>query len=432
MFWGVLAGMKRKNPEKKEKGIPVWLLLLAGVSLAVVSLLVQPFQQAGERENSKALQTEEISQENPEEYHSSENRELLEIEELDLVIATLQEEYDRSDSDLKEVLEKVHHLQNRQEALQKELETLQAVTEFKLLKADRLVLMQKKSQELRAIHRELEQIRTVRETLQRQTDEKGSQLETLLDQRALLWQDLLEIQQTEASSDFREGGSPRKNALIDGKSMWAREGLLENSGGLNSDQDQKKACLPYALDEIDEDAALSASLDWLVPASGSLSAGTWAYPSGSMHLGMDLALPLYTPLKAPADSIVLYANAPVESTGGYLGNWSGWPQGGGNTLALAVNVRGRLYAVTFAHLSSSLRVKPGQTIKQSDIIALSGNSGNSTGPHTHIEVFEIHVSLQELVSFFSRSADFSFGCGFSQPGSSAIGTRVRPEELFFT
>lgn len=165
--------------------------------------------------------------------------------------------------------------------------------------------------------------------------------------------------------------------------------------------------------------------------SGYISAGTWAYPSGALHLGMDLALPMYTPLYAPADGVILYAATPVGDAGGYLGNWSGWPYGGGNTICMLCLSNGRLYGISFCHLSSRVVVRASQMVRQGDILAYSGNTGNSTGPHTHIELFDIQVSFQEAVAYFQRSADFSFGTGWTTPATcSAIGCRRRPELYF--
>lgn len=163
---------------------------------------------------------------------------------------------------------------------------------------------------------------------------------------------------------------------------------------------------------------------------GYISAGTWSYPHGGMHLGMDLALALYSNIYAPANGIVLYADTSYNSNDGYLGNMEGWPYGGGNTLCVIVSIQEKLYALTFAHLSNTIYVAPGQQFSQGDVLALSGNSGNSTGGHTHIEVFELHASLEQEVSYFQQGADFSFGCGWDAPHTQSIwATRIRPEEV---
>ena len=62
--------------------------------------------------------------------------------------------------------------------------------------------------------------------------------------------------------------------------------------------------------------------------------------------------------------------------------------------------------------------------------ALPIYAGNSTGPHTHVEICELTMSLEEAVSYFLDTADFSFGTGWDTPGAcSQMACRMRPEQL---
>lgn len=85
------------------------------------------------------------------------------------------------------------------------------------------------------------------------------------------------------------------------------------------------------------------------------------------HQGMDFSAPTGTE---------------VFATGNAKVKFSGWKQGYGNTVILD---HGFGYETLYAHLYKSL-VRKGQKVRRSDIIALVGNTGKSTGPHLHYEV----------------------------------------------
>jgi murein DD-endopeptidase MepM/ murein hydrolase activator NlpD len=85
------------------------------------------------------------------------------------------------------------------------------------------------------------------------------------------------------------------------------------------------------------------------------------------HPGIDIAVPVGTPIHAADRGIVLFA----ASYGGY-GNFTCI----GHTKALTT---------CYAHQSQFL-VGPGQLVDKGQVIGLVGMTGNSTGPHLHFEV----------------------------------------------
>lgn len=90
--------------------------------------------------------------------------------------------------------------------------------------------------------------------------------------------------------------------------------------------------------------------------------GVW-----EMHNGIDLGCPTGTTLLAPADGVVEYE-----------GRFSGY----GNMLMLQ---SGQHMTLVFGHLKSFI-AKKGQSVKRGQVIALTDNTGWSTGPHLHFEV----------------------------------------------
>ena len=276
----------------------------------------------------------------------------------------------------------------------------------------------------------LEQSLLIQKQLKKRTKEKKTVYISRLERAKKQWksyqlrlsscQEELEKRFSDDYSTYKEGGHPSDEGLILGNED------LPSFGGYISLQKEKRACPEFNIENLE---SFSSSWQSIVP-NGFISAGTWQYPSGGLHLGLDIATPLFSPIYAPANGIILYAHAPVSSNNGYLGNYCGWPLGGGNTIATIMAVGNQLYGVTFAHLSNQLCVKAGQSVSQGTILAYSGNSGNSTGPHVHIEIFTINTDLESAVNYFRKNADFTFGNGFSVPATcSAIACRIRPESV---
>lgn len=85
----------------------------------------------------------------------------------------------------------------------------------------------------------------------------------------------------------------------------------------------------------------------------------------SGHNGIDIAAPIGTPVYSPISGVVSLVN--VHKTGGKQ---------------VAIENKQTGVRVGFAHLSAQL-VALGQVVTQGQLIARSGNTGASTGPHLH-------------------------------------------------
>lgn len=183
-----------------------------------------------------------------------------------------------------------------------------------------------------------------------------------------------------------------------------------------------------------------ASDGWIRPVqAGYVSAGTFFYPGGGFHAGEDFAASVGTPIYAPIGGIVVYANNPAPTNGGYLGNWIGYPSGGGNTVHMVGSVNGVTYGISFFHMAQENFVAyPGMSLSQGSVIGRVGHSGNSTGPHCHVEVINLgSMSVSDAIARFrSSGADFAWGTGWNTTATSCESTgystpcREHPEKFF--
>ncbi|MEK7478085.1 MAG: peptidoglycan DD-metalloendopeptidase family protein [Patescibacteria group bacterium] len=114
--------------------------------------------------------------------------------------------------------------------------------------------------------------------------------------------------------------------------------------------------------------------------------------NGKGHNGIDLGTPVGTPIKTAGDGTVLgTGNTDLACAGASYGKW---------VLIRHTNGLSTLYA----HLSL-IKVESGQSVSTGDIIAYSGNTGYSTGPHLHFTVY-----ASEAVSISSLKSKVR-GCG---------------------
>jgi murein DD-endopeptidase MepM/ murein hydrolase activator NlpD len=149
----------------------------------------------------------------------------------------------------------------------------------------------------------------------------------------------------------------------------ARESTLGEIQAL----EQQSAALAARIREAQQQAA---SAPAIVPPSGN---GLLAWPVsgpvtsgfgmrwGRMHEGIDIMVGEGTPVRAAAAGTVIHV---------------GWLGGYGN---LVVVDHGGGISTAYAH-NSSFVSSVGQPVAAGEIVAYSGNTGNSSGPHVHFEV----------------------------------------------
>lgn len=108
------------------------------------------------------------------------------------------------------------------------------------------------------------------------------------------------------------------------------------------------------------------------------------------HTGIDLRANVGTPILAPADGVVRFIV--YNQNSGY-----------GNVISVVHNYG---FETSYAHLQNKAVVKEGQFVKKGDLIAYSGNSGMSTGPHLHYEVKFIGRTLDPEPFLRWRGSNF--------------------------
>jgi murein DD-endopeptidase MepM/ murein hydrolase activator NlpD len=163
----------------------------------------------------------------------------------------------------------------------------------------------------------------------------------------------------------------RSVGIIDGYGLPSVSGMRQAEDALRHIQ----ALLPELVGRAKDQAVYLAHRPDMLPVSGRIASG-WGWrqnPLGGLgtefHDGVDLAVAPGTPVHAVADGVVAYA---------------GWYSGYG----LYVLIDHGYGIQSFYGHNSRLLVHTGEVVKRGETIALSGDTGWSTGPHVH---FGIHV-----------------------------------------
>lgn len=118
---------------------------------------------------------------------------------------------------------------------------------------------------------------------------------------------------------------------------------------------------------VGADSSAVGAQGWAKPLDNAIFTSPFGQRWGRLHAGQDYAAPVGTPLKSMSSGTVVGAG-PMTGYGVYIDikYWDG-------------------SVSRYGHLTS-VNASVGQQVAPGDVVALSGNTGRSTGPHLHMEI----------------------------------------------
>ncbi|MCX6119385.1 MAG: M23 family metallopeptidase, partial [Proteobacteria bacterium] len=142
---------------------------------------------------------------------------------------------------------------------------------------------------------------------------------------------------------------------------------------------------------LSQQRTLLSSVPSITPVDGWVTSGFGVRMSpfsgeSAYHKGIDVAAPVGTPVLAPADGVVTF---------------SGIKEGYGNFVMIA---HGYGVVTAYGHNAQNL-VANGQVIKRGEQLATVGQTGRTTGPHLHYEIW-LNGRVVDPKRFILNSDDF--------------------------
>ncbi|PSK65235.1 Glycyl-glycine endopeptidase LytM [Micromonospora sp. MH33] len=131
---------------------------------------------------------------------------------------------------------------------------------------------------------------------------------------------------------------------------------------------------------------------WVIPMTGAEITSCFGQRWGTLHAGIDFAMPAGTPIHAAAAGTVVKAG---DAGDGY-----------GNSVFVD---HGNGYLTHYAH-QSRLIVSVGDRVKAGQVIGYEGSTGDSTGPHLHFEVHKGAMWNQIDPAPFLRARGIDVAC----------------------
>ncbi|MFH9609842.1 M23 family metallopeptidase [Streptomyces sp. NPDC017448] len=178
-----------------------------------------------------------------------------------------------------------------------------------------------------------------------------------------------------AGTAFASGGAEAAAAPLTASTVADGVAAQAAAQGKAADAAAKKASDAKKKAEDKKKAAKKNAASWKTPVKKytlTASYGTGGARWAAKHSGQDFAVPVGTDVTAAHTGTVVKAGPNGAGDGPAYGN------------AVVIKHSNGKYS-QYAHLSQ-VNVKIGQHVKTGQKIALSGNTGNSSGPHLHFEI----------------------------------------------
>ncbi|WP_446216863.1 M23 family metallopeptidase [Micromonospora sp. IBHARD004] len=131
---------------------------------------------------------------------------------------------------------------------------------------------------------------------------------------------------------------------------------------------------------------------WVIPMKGAEITSCYGQRWGTLHAGIDFAMPAGTPIHAAAAGTVVKA--------GDVGD------GYGNSVFID---HGNGYLTHYAH-QSRIAVSVGEKVSAGEVIGYEGATGDATGPHLHFEVHKGAMWNQIDPAPFLRARGIDVAC----------------------
>lgn len=181
-----------------------------------------------------------------------------------------------------------------------------------------------------------------------------------------------------SSNAVKENGGFEFSSILS-KQFEMNPLFLDGLNSTNGAQDLNMLIMMLLAKLLGENGSDSYTLSSEGVPSGNPVIGKITQGSHDGHTALDYGIPVGTNIHSTMDGKVVFA---------------GWNHEGYGNLVIVQNGDFKTY---YAHLSE-IPVKTGQNVKEGEVIGVSGNTGNSTGPHLHYEIRKNNQAINPLLT----------------------------------